>query len=58
MKLFKRNGEMFDEDGNPQLPLDDCEVQEEFDIAESNPELLDKLKALNEAQAWKEIVVE
>ena len=41
-----------------QLSLEDCEVQDTFDFAEDNPELLDKLRHLNELQCqtqWEAI---
>ena len=41
-----------------QLSLEDCEVQDTFDFAEANPELLDKLRHLNELQCqtqWEAI---
>lgn len=58
--LILRNEKIYDDEEplQEQLPLQIEEAQEEFDFAESNPELLDKLAALHEESAWKSVVVE
>ena len=38
-----------------QLSLEDCEVQDTFEFAEDNPELLDKLRELNCQTVWEAI---
>jgi hypothetical protein len=52
MALHRRDNYLYEEDEplQEQLPLEDCEVQEEMELSEMNPDLLDRLKSLNEKQ--------
>ena len=58
--LIKKGNRLYEESEPLQelLLLENTEAQEEFDFAEANPELLDKLRHLNEVQCqtqWEAI---
>lgn len=60
-KLYEEKDEL-----QEQLPLESTEAQEEFEFAEANPDLLEKLKSISpresqtttEERKWKRVTVE